>query len=96
MILNKFSLEGKAGIITGASKGLGKGMALFLAWLTHILSLIMVFGDSKLRKTLYHSTYMASCARSRSNCYHGKSFGSYLAWILVYTCKFPDGHLRSP
>jgi len=31
MILNKFSLEGKAAIVTGASRGLGKGMATALA-----------------------------------------------------------------
>lgn len=31
MILEKFSLKGKAGIVTGASKGLGKGMAIGLA-----------------------------------------------------------------
>jgi 2-deoxy-D-gluconate 3-dehydrogenase len=31
MILNKFSLKGKAGIVTGASQGLGKGMATALA-----------------------------------------------------------------
>lgn len=31
MILDKFNLKGKAGIVTGASKGLGKGIALGLA-----------------------------------------------------------------
>jgi 2-deoxy-D-gluconate 3-dehydrogenase len=31
MILNKFSLEGKVAIVTGASRGLGEGMALGLA-----------------------------------------------------------------
>jgi 2-deoxy-D-gluconate 3-dehydrogenase len=31
MILDKFSLKGKSGIVTGASKGLGKGIALGLA-----------------------------------------------------------------
>lgn len=31
MILNKFSLEGKIAIVTGASRGLGEGMALGLA-----------------------------------------------------------------
>jgi len=31
MILDKFSLEGKSGIVTGGSRGLGKGMATALA-----------------------------------------------------------------
>ena len=31
MILDKFSLKGKAGIVTGASRGLGKGIATALA-----------------------------------------------------------------
>ena len=31
MILNKFSLEGKTAIVTGASRGLGQGMAVGLA-----------------------------------------------------------------
>ena len=31
MILDKFSLEGKFGIVTGGSRGLGKGMAMALA-----------------------------------------------------------------
>ena len=30
MILDKFSLEGKAGIVTGDSRGLGKGIAVAL------------------------------------------------------------------
>ena len=31
MILDKFSLEGKTGIVTGASRGLGRGIATALA-----------------------------------------------------------------